>query len=156
MSEPKLLQITKTIQNRLEAINGNGSFYHNLTKIERTKRQFAEEELPAGIVLLGGRQVSPDLEAGRSKLSASVSIELYALIGSRESEDVAIELLADIQRAVELEDTYLSGLLRMPLTFESDSILYPEESGETVGVRVDYVINHVRHYGEEQGIEFNF
>lgn len=147
MAEPKLLTILKTLQTRLKEINGQGDFYHNLNKIERAKRQFSEDELPAGVILFGGRDVERSVESARSKMNASVSIELYAEVNNREAEDVAIELLADIQRAIELEDTFLNGLLRSQLSFERESILYPEESGETVGVRVEYAIPHVRRYG---------
>jgi len=149
MANPKLLDIITTLQTRLLAINGQDKFYHAVTGIFRGKRQFDIDELPAGIIAINPRTAQADKSIGRSKTNASVSIELYALINEREAETVAIELLADIQRAVELRPDYdLGELLQGHLAFENDQILYPDESGETVGVRVDYAIPHVRVYGD--------
>lgn len=143
----KLLSILKAIQSRLEAVDGTGSFNTKIGQtVIRGQRQFSENELPASVCFMPGRSV--EAEAGeRAKLGSTVVIESHHTTGEH-PEDTAIEMLADIQRAVELEDDTLGGLLRGRLSFVSDLISYPEDAGSYVSVQVVYSIPHVRHYGD--------
>lgn len=149
MSDPKRLRIVKAVQTRLAAIDGNGLYHTNLGHlVRRGKPNFSPDELPACAVY--GSDSTAETEQGeRAKVLAQVYIEAHALIGNDHGEDVACRLLADIARAMELTgDERMGGLLQDRLSWESDEIIYPEESDTTVSVRVTYNIPHVRHYGD--------
>lgn len=149
MSDPKRLRIVKAIATRLAAIDGTGLYHTNTGHlVVRGKPKFLPEQLPACAVF--GSVATADTERGdRAKALGQVDIEAHALIGDDHAEDVACWLLADIARAMELaEDERLGGLLQGKLSWESDEIIYPEESATTVSVRVTYNIPHVRHYGD--------
>ncbi len=144
----KLQSIVEEIQTRIETIDGTGDFHTSMgANCVRGRKQWQEEDLPACSVFIGSR--SKEAEQGeRAKLNSTVTIEAHSVVGSNQPGDIAIQMLADIQRAVETDDTNMGGLLTGQLSFVSDQIEYPDGGGDLVSVQVEYDIPHVRRYGD--------
>ena len=149
MSDPKLLTIIKAIETRLLAIDGSGLFHTDIgATVVRGKRNFQSDELPACCCYLLPRTFdeAPG-HADRLKVDSTIVIEAHGATGAH-PEDTAISMLADIQRAIELEDDTLGGLVVGKLQYQGDAISYPEDLGKHVSVQVLYSVPHVRFYGD--------
>jgi len=148
VSDPKLLSIIKVFHTRLATIDGTGDFYSTIgASVTRGQQHYNPNDLPSCAVFLGPRSKSSKTEA-RSKLDTSVIIEAHIAFASGNPEDTGIEVLSDIQRAVETSDSSFGGLLVGNVTFHRDEISYPENAGNIVSVRVEYEIPHIRRYGD--------
>ncbi|RLA21065.1 MAG: hypothetical protein DRQ61_09050 [Gammaproteobacteria bacterium] len=147
MSDPKALLILKEIQARLQVIDGSGLYFTRIGRtVIRGQRRFSENELPASACFMAPRSL--ESESGeRAKMAASVVIEAHHATGTH-PEDTALQMLADIQRAVELDDETLGRLLTGRLAWAGDQVSYPEEAGGFVSVQAVYLIPHIRHYGD--------
>ncbi len=149
--KPKLQQIVDAIATRLESVAMEFGYYTNMgLKVHRDQRPPQADSLPCCMVYLETRSAeSQQCDAIRCTL-------LINVIGYAEridpSEDLGIQMLADIQRAVELEDDTLGGLLRgqFGLAFVSDEIFMPDVGVNAVGARVVYSAPHVRFYGDPE------
>jgi hypothetical protein len=151
MSDPKILAILKAVAARLDVIDGDGLYHTRLGQlVVRGKPVFSDDQLPACACYLTPRTIE-DERGDRAKVAAQVVIEAHALIADNHPEDVATQMLADICRAVELQnDPRLGGLITERISFAADEIIYPEESGGVVSVSVSYDIPHIRHYGDPE------
>ena len=149
MSEPKLLRIVKAVAGRLSSIDGTGQYYtkvgNSVVRCNST-RQFSESELPACVCYLTPRTVGAE-SFEEQKINSQIVIEAHHTIGAH-AEDTAVEMLADIQRAVETDDITLGCLVLKRLSFAGDAIFYPEDAGNYVTVQVLYDVNHIRCYGD--------
>lgn len=118
--------------------------------VTRGKRVFKIDELPACSVLLGERSIGEEASGGkRSKISATLTIEAHAVYATAEPEEIAVQLLADIQTAMEIApETFSSLLLEPGIQWLGDEIFYPEESGNIISVAVTYSIPHLRYFGD--------
>jgi|GEM_PF-6312965 len=149
MSDPKLLTIIKAIETRLLAIDASGLFNTDIgSTVVRGKRNFQSDELPACCCYLLPRTFEDAPAHGdRLKMDATVVVESHGATGDH-PEDTAILMMADIQRAIELEDETLGGLVIGKLQYQGDAISYPDDGGKHVSVQVQYAIPHMRHYGD--------
>lgn len=153
MSAPKLLRILQAVAARVQAISQADGHYSDVGADVRLDRYEPNvEDLPASLVFLGER-VREDHRPGAAKAQQSLVIAAYVKADSRGSEEIAIQLLADIQRAVELEDTTLGGLLQgtqYGLAWAGDEILQPNQGEHIVGAQVTYAIPHIRKSGDPE------
>ncbi len=149
--KPKLQRILDVIAYRLESIAMEFDYFTNMgLKVWRDQRPPQADSLPCCMVYLETRTAeSQQCEATRCTM-------LINVIGYAEridpAEDLGIQMLADIQRAVELEDDTLGGLLRgqFGLAFVSEEIFMPEVGANAVGARVTYSAPNVRLYGDPE------
>lgn len=147
----KLQDIIEAIETRLASIDGTGSYNTKAGEnIVRGKRTFDEPEMPACCLYLGPR--SADITQGeRQRVLSTVVIEAHSLVGTSNPGDIGIQLLSDIQRAVEDGDNMnLTKKLAGSLLWESDEISYPDDAGRFVAVQVVYNTPHVRRYGDPE------
>ena len=143
----KLHDISDAIAARLANITQANGYTTDAGKhILRGKSQLNDSELPAARQYFG--VISSGSEVGQRALqSVPIVIEVFATYTS-DPERTAIGLLGDVAKAVEdTTDRDLGGLLRSPLTFESDEIIYAEAADCIVGARVTYNAALVRRYG---------
>ena len=149
--KPKLQRILDVIATRLESIAMEFDYFTNMgLKIWRDQRPPQADSLPCCMVYLETRT------AESQQCAATRCTMLINVIGYAEridpAEDLGIQMLADIQRAVELEDDTLGGLLRgqFGLAFVSEEIFMPEVGANAVGARVTYSAPNVRLYGDPE------
>lgn len=91
----------------------------------------------------------------RQTVEAQLIIEAAAQY-SGNSFDTAKLLLADIQKAMEIEPQNFGGLLiNDGLVWQGDEIIFPPETSNVVGVTVTYSIPHLRFYGDSTKPEVN-
>ncbi len=151
MSSPKLYKIIDAIAKRLEVIFQEDGFYTNMgLSVIRTQRAPQADEMPCCIVYLGERSAESQ-QCDRTRCTMLINVIGYAE-RLPDAEQLGMQIMADIQRAVELEDTTLGGLLRgqFGLGFESEEIFVPEVGANVVGARVTYSAPNVRIYGDPE------
>ena len=151
MSQPKLARIINTVAARLADIDQASGYYTDIgTNVRRDRREPGSDELPACLVYLGERLVETT-NGARARCEMTITVMAYDdCLGDAEAR--GIELLADIQRAVELPDVTLDGLIRDQhgLAFVSDEIFMPEIGTTAVGARVTYSAPHIRNLGDPE------
>lgn len=87
---------------------------------------------------------------GNAICDAVIVVEGYVK-READAETQGIQILGDIQRAVEPGDKTLGGLLDPSgMKFIGDEVLYPENSDSVVGGRVEYSIPHLRKPGDPE------
>lgn len=153
MSRPKLLRILQSVADRLPVVSQAAGYYTDIGQDVRLDRQPpADAELPCVLVFLGERVREGNTDA-RAKAQQSLTVAGFVPIDGRGSEVQAAELLADIQRAVETEDSTLGGLLlasQYGLTWAGDEVLTPDVGENVVGAQVVYAIPHIRKSGDPE------
>lgn len=153
MSAPKLLRILQGVADRVRVIGQADGYYSDIGRDVRLDRyEPAADDLPAALVFLGER-VREGHRPDAAKAQQSLVIAAYVKADGRASEEVAVQLLADIQRAVELEDSTLGGLLQgtqYGLAWAGDEILQPDQGEHVVGAQVTYAIPHIRKSGDPE------
>ena len=143
----KLKTIVDTLATRLANILQTGSYNTDIGKyVYRGQGQVPDERNACSIYL--GNRTAEETKGERQKVEATVTIEAVHSFTSN-PENLAIETLSDIQKAIEVEDATFSKLLYTPgFQWVSDSIEYPENSEYRVAVQVTYSIPHIRHFGD--------
>jgi len=145
----KLQQIIDAIVTRVAGISiANGHHTDIGADVNRGRAVLDTDSLPSCGVYLQPRTVEKQSSGGaRQSLDASVVVEAHHKY-STDPEVTAIKMLADIQKAVEVDPENLDGLLHgNGISFAGDEISYPEEYSNVVSVSVVYSIPHVREYG---------
>lgn len=156
MPGPKLTRILDTIAARAAAITVAGGFYSDIgARVLRDRREPPVHELPAVAVLLGARSAEVvNASAARASLSVDV-IGYRTYTDEADIEALGVELLADIQRALELDDTSLGGLvIAAPpgygFAWQSDEVYLPDPGENVIAARVTYAVPHIRKSGDPE------
>lgn len=153
MSSPKPLRILEAITARLAVISQAAGYYSDIgCRVRADRRDPLEAELPCCSVILGER-LAGDTHPKRARVEMPISVVAFAALEGRDSEVAGSELLADLCRAVELEDSTLGGLLQESqygLTFVSEEIFQPEAGTNVVGARITYACPHIRRSGDPE------
>ena len=151
MSRPKLTRILQTVASRLQVISQDDGYYTDIGRsIRLDMREPQADDLPCCLVTMGERTLESN-----SGCTDRIDMEI-TVVGYMPLIDQAYiqgdEILSDIQRAVELEDSTLGGLLRRQfgLAFLSSEIYMPEIGANAVGARVTYSAPHVRVTGDPE------
>lgn len=158
MASPKLLRILQAVASRVEQIQVSGGYYTDIgLDVRLDRREPNEHELPVSLVFVGERtkqdQRGNNARGGTATCSQNITVIGYTALDSAQSEEAGIQLLADIQRAVEGEDSTLSSLLLESyygLNFQSDAIFQPDTGENVVGARVTYGLPHIRKSGDPE------
>ena len=153
MSAPKLTRILNVLADRAAVITVANGYYADLgVTIHREQRLPQEAELPILVIALGER-LAENTQNKRVRCSQSVTLTGFRSYDGTDAESIGIEILADIQRAIELEDETLGGLLQgsvYGLAFQSDEIFMPDAGETVVGARVTYAVPHIRQSGDPE------
>lgn len=149
MSSPKLLRILQAVASRGYAIRQADGYYTDLgSDVRLDKREPDINDLPVLLVYLGTR-TAEDTQNKRAKCATTITVEGFCAPAG-DAETIGIEMLADIQRAIELEDETLGGLTPQGLEFQSDEIYMPESGENVVGAMVTYTAPHIRKSGDPE------
>ena len=154
-AKPKLLRILDAIAARLPAIDGTGDYQTTIgASVRRTRVQPSESHIPCCLVYLDARESDKRSASGKAIVTATVVVEGYVARTSADEEATAMDVLSDIQRAMEDDtDFSLGGLLAVSnggLTWQRDEILYPDSGESVIGARVEYLIAHQRKPGDPE------
>lgn len=153
MSSPKLLRIVDAVAARLEAISQGAGYYTDIgCKVRKSRREPSIEDTPCVNVVLGTRTVT-EARNERQSCEQQIIIVGYLRLMGVETEVLGIEMLADIQKAVELEDETVGGLLLGAaggLQFAGDFVVPPEPGEQALAVQVNYSIPHMRRSGDPE------
>ena len=154
MSAPKLQRVLTAVGTRAASVLTAGGYYTNCgANVRYTRRQPNREDLPCLHIWLGDR-TSQETKNKRARVSGTVTVAGYVATNYGDNdEQIAIQILADIQRAVELEDETLGGLLQSSvygIAWERDEIYQPDEGESVVAAAVTYAIPHIRKSGDPE------
>lgn len=151
MSSPKFTRIVQAVADRCLTITEENGYYTNIgARVLLDLRQPQADELPCIMVFAGQRTVQETLNC-----AARTDMEII-ILGYVERIDQPLilgdQVQSDIQRAVELEDETLGGLLRGQhgLAYASSEIFMPEVGANVVGARVTYSAPSVRLTGNPE------
>lgn len=152
MSAPKLKRILDAVAARAATMLVAAGYYANLGEDVRLDRRWPPaSEVPVTLVYLSERSAE-ETRAGRARCAQEITVAGFRALDG-DPEAIGIEILADIQRALELSDCTLGGLLQASangLAFISDEIYLPEAGENAVGARVTYSVPHVRTMGDPE------
>lgn len=154
MSSPKLQRILTAVGTRAAAVLTAGGYYTNCgANVRYTRREPNREDAPCFHVWLGER-TAEEVKNKRARTAQTITVAGYVPTEYGDHhEQIAIQILADIQRAVELEDETLGGLLQgsvYGLAWQSDEIYLPDEGETVVAAAVTYAIPHIRKSGDPE------
>lgn len=155
MPTPKLQRIVDTIADRAAVITIANGYYTDIgAEVFRDRRPPQVQELPAMMIYLGER-IGAETQSCRTRCDHTITVSGYVAVNETDSsEELGIQLLADIQKAIEIEsDSTLSGELNgaaYGMVFASDEIYLPDTGEDVVGARVTYSIPHIRKYGDAE------
>lgn len=154
MSAPKLQRILTAVGTRAASILTAGGYYSNCgATVRYTRREPNKEDLPCTHIWLSER-TAEETQNKRSRATQTITVACFVpVVYGDDDEQIGIELLADIQRAIELEDSTLGGLLQgsvYGLAWQADEIYQPDEGETVVGAAVTYAIPHIRKSGDPE------
>jgi len=152
MPEPKLLRIVKDIAARVESIKAMDGFYTDTgTKVIRGDYVFNEEDTPASAVFLQSGENGGAASDGVKTDPVFTIRSSHAVAVNEHAEDLAIKMMADIHKAVEIKAAYEPGPsdLIKRVKEESWQIVYPDNASSMVSVEVNYSFSYSRKYGED-------
>lgn len=154
MSSPKLQRIIDTIAARAATILVADGFYSDIgLNVLRDRREPHGDDMPCLVVFMNNR-VASDVQNKRQKCAQTVTVAGYRVLADgEETETIGIEILSDIQTAVEAGDEKLGNLLQgtqYGMTYESDQIFMPDMGGSAVCGQVTYAIPHIRKSGDPE------
>lgn len=153
MLRPKLLRILDTVAARLQVIARADGYYTDIgCSIRLDKREPHLDDMPCCLVYLSDG-VAGQVQNQRQRVEQSITVVGFVSRDAREAEEVGIELLADIQRAVELEDAALSSLLlnvAYGLTPQEFGVTLPESGVDAVAAFITYSAPYIRRSGDPE------
>ncbi len=152
MSGPKLTRIFDEMVARVSQITQLNGYSSDIgERVFVDNRQPQENELPCAMVSMGVRNSTQNLNCA-SNCDMTLTVVGYVATDSGDAYLQAIDVLGDIQRAVEQDDPYFGNLLgsQYGLAFESDEILYPIAGSTVIATRVSYSAPHIRRTGDPE------
>lgn len=153
MPAPKLLRIVNELAERASQMRVANGYYSDMGEtVLRDRQPPHAAQLPCVQIYVGERTQS-DTRNRRAAADMPITVIGYRMLGGNESEQVGIEILADIQQALEAGDERLGGLLNGAthgLHWSSDQIYLPESGESVVAAEVTYAAPHVRHSGDPE------
>ena len=152
-----LKDIVDEIAFRVSAIKVSAGYNTDIGKsIKRRPVVEKIEDAPVSGVYLYERQSALSSNGGKRTKTEPVIVVEGAVSFTGEPLDAILEMMADIQKAVEIEPQDLDGLLQGDgLVWAGDEYIYPSETSNAVGVAVTYEIPHLRFYGDPTKPEVN-
>ena len=153
MPAPKLQRVIDELASRAAAILTAGGYYSDMGATVLLDRQSPHQaQLPCVQIYLGERTQS-ETRNRRAMADVAVTVVGYRALGEGTSEQVGIEILSDIQRAIETDDDRMGGLLNgaaYGLHWQSDEIFLPGSGESVVAAQVIYAAPHVRLSGDPE------
>lgn len=153
MPSPKRLRILYALRERLRVINQAAGYYTDVGRDVRLDRRDPDyEEAPLCHLYFETGEVSA-AQNERTRIGQPVTIVAVAKLKSNEPEELGEFLLADIQRAIELDDRTLGGLLSraaeglQPVAFE---ISMPDSGSDIVAAAISYAAPYIRTSGDPE------
>jgi len=150
MADPKLLRIVKDVASRLSPVLISNGYYTDIgQRIERGNFIFNQENTPAIAVFL---QEGSNNSNAANGVATDTGITIRAShVYGEDPEDLAIKMLADIHKAVEIKQSFSPSASDIVKRLQEDSwqITYPEDASNMVAVEVNYSFNYSRKYGED-------
>jgi len=151
MADPKLMRIMQTLASRLTAIKVVAGFHTNIGQtVERYPRIFNENECPACSIYLSSADQA-GLIGNAQKTDPGLVVHASAVYGDEIAEDVAIRMLTDIHRAIEIPSISIQknpDIIRQ-IGEVGWQISYPENLAGVVSIEVLYQFSYSRKYGED-------
>lgn len=155
MSSPKPIRILRAAAARAAVISQAAGYYTDvgcsivLARFEPS----VVDDVPCLRMWLQPRTLLQDSATGQ-RVAQQLVVSGYDVIGSEEPEVRGQQIIADIQRALELPDTGLGNLLLIGpgdggLSWQADQVVY-EESSSIVCGQVAYTIPHRRKAGDPE------
>lgn len=152
MSSPKFSRIVQTLVDRLQVIEQGAGYYTDIgARILLNMRPPQVDELPCCMLFAGERTVE-SVAGCQTRVDMDITVIGYDSHNDADALTIGDRLQSDIQRAVELEDASLGGLLRRQygLAFQSSELFLPEIGTNAVGARVTYSAPHIRLTGDPE------
>lgn len=151
MADPKLMRIMQMLSARLETISILNGFNTDIGQtVERYPRVFNDTEVPACSIYMSSADQG-GLIGNAQKTDPGLVIHASTKFGDSIPEDVAIKMLADIHKAIEIPSNNIPqnpDLIRK-VDEVGWQIIYPENLSGIVSLEVLYQFSYSRKYGED-------
>lgn len=151
--KPKLLRILEAVKTRVEAIRTSSGYTFNIgADVRLDEREPDENDLPCANVWFEPGVIG-DVQNERQRVDQTINVVGYVPLTEEGGHADGCRLLADIQRAVEIADRNLDGLLLdvlygiQPQSFD---IIQPEKGVNAVAARITYAVPHIRKSGDPE------
>jgi hypothetical protein len=154
MSSPKPVRILQAIGARAAVIATAAGYYTDIgTDVQLERAEPGDDDAPCTRIWLQPRSLTQDGNTGQ-RVSQQIVVAGYERVGVVDREVRGQQILADIQRAIELPDTGLGNLLLIGpgdggLLWQADQVVYEENSSVVCG-QVAYAIPHRRKAGDPE------
>jgi len=152
MADPKLMRIMQVLATRLKTIKTVDGFNTNIGQtVERYPRVFNENECPACSLYLSSADQG-GLIGTAQKTDPGVVIHASSVYVDEIAEDVALRMLTDIHKAIEVRSSSsipLNPDIIRQVSEVSWQIIYPENLAGIVSLEVLYQFSYSRKYGED-------
>jgi len=153
MAQPKTLRILEAVADRLAVVSQAAGYFSEIgCDVRLDQREPNIEDLPCARVYLS-EGVIDERQNDRQAVTQSVNVIAFDRVDTREAEAVGWQLVADIQKAIELDDNTIGGLLasaREGLAVQSFEVSLPETGANAVAARVTYAVSHIRKSGDPE------
>jgi len=151
MADPKLMRIMQVLADRLSNVTVVNGFNTNIGQtVERYPRIFNENECPACSIYLSSADQA-GLIGSAQKTDPGLVIHASSVYGAEIAEDVALRMLTDIHKAIEVPSSSIPqnpDIIRQ-LGEVGWQIIYPENLAGVVSIEVLYEFSYSRKYGED-------
>ncbi len=155
MPSPKLQRIVDEIIRRVSQITMQNGYVTDIgLRVFVDNRPPQEDAVPCVVVGMQERTVESFLNCA-AKTTMTITVTGYDRIGHVETYQRGIDILSDIQTAVENEDMTLDRLLmgsEYGLSFASDNVGFPDVGTDVVAGAVSYVAPHIRKLGDPERV----
>lgn len=142
-------KISKALETRLKTIRVSSGYSEDFGfNVNRAKRSYSDDELPAITLWLGSESVKN--EYGNDKRTLIIDIELMNLISDAETltnDALANKLIADIQKCMGTYDQSLMDLIEGVQETSTEPI-YPDSGSEIITARITYEIKYLTVKGD--------
>jgi hypothetical protein len=148
MAASKRRRLLEAVRARLQAIDGRGQFetdagarvFVNVTP------SYGPDDPDTAISLAIGDE-SPQWQQGKLLMVLPLAVIALARVDLDDPMVRAEQVLADIQRAIELEDRTFDGLVSFELLVGTTVTAELPEGATTVGVQITYIAQYERSWG---------
>ncbi|MEJ1463314.1 MAG: hypothetical protein RPU15_08565 [Candidatus Sedimenticola sp. (ex Thyasira tokunagai)] len=132
--------ITQAVLSRMQTVTVVNGYETDVgLMLERARRSFEEDELPAGAVWPGPEESAAGYQNTGQEMQ--IDIDLHSRVGNETADKAANRLIADARKGMETYDAPLAALID-GLQYAGADPQYPEDGGEIVSVKVTYKITY--------------
>lgn len=153
MSSPKILRILEIVADRVARISPGEGYFSNIgCDVRLDQREPELVDLPCALVFLSPAEIV-DAQNRRAVVEQSITVIGYVAPGAQAAQVAGWQVIADLQRAIEIDSNTLVGLIhqsRGDLIPQSFAVTLPDPGVNAVAAQITYAAPTVRLSGDPE------